>query len=47
MTIKKSCPFQKETHCLREDCELWNKDIRMCSFKVEARIADVKWSLTD
>ena len=47
MTIKKSCPFQKETHCLREDCELWINDMRMCSLKVEGHIAAVKWSLSE
>ena len=44
---KKSCPFQKESHCLKDDCELWSKDMGMCSFRVEAHIAAVKWSLVE
>ena len=44
---KKSCPFQKETWCLEEDCELWNRALYMCSFRVVAHIAEVKWSLSD
>jgi len=47
MTKKKSCPFVVETHCLQEGCEMWNRDLGMCSFRVVAHIAAVKWSVSE